>query len=181
MGGEAPGWQPVAFVLDVDGVMTTGQFACTPKGKAFKVFGPDDHDALLLVKERLPVHFVSGDRRGFDISHRRIVEEMKFPLDLVSTVDRVAWIAHHWDPVRTLYMGDGLLDLAVFAAVGYSICPADGFYLARARASHVTGHTGGNRAVAEACVHLLQKFFEPFDPADAAKLLRGGEWRPTPD
>lgn len=180
MSNNSVGWRPAAFVLDVDGVMTTGQFACTPDGKAFKLFGPDDHDALLLMKEQLPIHFVSGDRRGFAISNRRIVEEMKFPLDLVSTVDRVAWIAQHWDPAQTIYMGDGLLDVAVFAAVGYSICPADGFYLTRAKASYVTCQTGGNRAVAEACVHLLQKFFGPFDPVDAPKFLRGGEWGQTP-
>lgn len=174
-------WQPLAFVLDVDGVMTTGQFAYTVEGKAFKVFGPDDHDALLLLKERLTIHFVSGDRKGFDISRCRIVDDMKFPLDLVSTVDRVAWIARYWDPARVIYMGDGLLDLVVFAAVGYSICPADGFYLARERANYVTCHPGGNRAVAEACVHILQEFFGVCDPLTALQSLRGGEWGKTTD
>lgn len=172
-------WQPLAFVLDVDGVMTTGQFAYTVEGKAFKVFGPDDHDALLLLKDRLTIHFVSGDRKGFEISRRRIVEDMKFPLDLVSTVGRVAWIAQRWDPACVIYMGDGLLDLAVFAVVGYSICPADGFYLARERANYVTQHSGGNRAVAEACVHVLQKFFGPYDPVEAPNHLKGGEWAKT--
>ena len=111
-------WRPLALVLDVDGVMTTGQFAYTAEGKAFKMFGPDDHDALLLLKEHLAIHFVSGDRRGFDISCRRIVDDMKFLLDLVSTIDRLPWIAQRWDPGQIIYMGDGLLDLEVFAAVG---------------------------------------------------------------
>ena len=34
------------FILDVDGVMTTGQFFYTAGGKVMKVFGPDDSDAL---------------------------------------------------------------------------------------------------------------------------------------
>ena len=159
MSNNLVGWRPDAFILDVDGVMTTGQFSYTIKGKASKVFGPDDHDALLLVKEEMPIHFVSGDRRGFAISQRRIVGDMKFPLDLVSTVDRLTWIAERWDPAQIIYMGDGLLDMAVFAAVGYSICPGDGFHLTRIKASYVTSHTGGNRAVAEACVHILQNFY----------------------
>ena len=31
------------FILDVDGVMTTGQFLYSETGKQMKVFGPDDH------------------------------------------------------------------------------------------------------------------------------------------
>jgi 3-deoxy-D-manno-octulosonate 8-phosphate phosphatase (KDO 8-P phosphatase) len=170
------GWRPVALVLDVDGVMTTGQFLYTAEGKAGKMFGPDDHDALLIVKEHLPVHFVSGDRRGFHITHRRIAEDMKFPVDLVNPAHRLDWIAERWDPSRTIYMGDSLLDLAVFAGVGYSICPADGFYLARRMATHVTQHSGGNRAVTEACIHIMDKFFGPFDPVQAARLVKGGVW-----
>jgi 3-deoxy-D-manno-octulosonate 8-phosphate phosphatase (KDO 8-P phosphatase) len=173
-------WQPDAFVLDVDGVMTTGQFAYTADGKAFKVFGPDDHDALLVLKERLnTIHFISGDRKGFEISHRRIAEDMKFPLDLVSTIERVSWISGRWDPAKVIYMGDGILDLPVFAAVGYSICTADGFYLARQQANYVTHHSGGNRAVAEACVHILEKFYAPYDPFSKVRSLKGGEWGKT--
>ena len=37
------------FVIDVDGVMTDGQFYYTAEGKVMKVFGPNDHDALLLL------------------------------------------------------------------------------------------------------------------------------------
>lgn len=175
MNSVGTGWQPQAFVVDVDGVMTTGQMAYTAEGKILKFFGADDHDALLLLKEKLPIQFVSGDRKGFDITRRRIVDDMEFRLDLVSTVDRVAWIAKHWDPARVIYMGDGLLDIVVFTAVGYSICPADGFYLTREKANYVTQHQGGQRAVAEACIHVLQKFFG-LDVVTALQALRGGEW-----
>ena len=171
------GWQPEAFVLDVDGVMTTGQFYYTAEGKAGKVFGPDDHDALLIVKDYLPVHFVTGDRRGFPITHRRIAEDMKFPVDMVNPANRLDWIAERWDPERTIYMGDSLLDLGVFAGVGYSICPSDGLYLARDMATFVTQHTGGNRAVTEACIHIIDRFFGPFDPVQAARLVKGGVWQ----
>ena len=32
------------LIIDIDGVMTTGQFLYSEKGKAFKVFGPHDSD-----------------------------------------------------------------------------------------------------------------------------------------
>jgi hypothetical protein len=39
--------KPLHVCLDVDGVMTTGEFYYSADGKVMKVFGPDDHNALL--------------------------------------------------------------------------------------------------------------------------------------
>jgi len=36
------------FVLDVDGILTDGRYYYAPEGKAMKIFGADDHDALRL-------------------------------------------------------------------------------------------------------------------------------------
>ena len=41
--------KPKIFVLDVDGVLTTGHFVYSVEGKTLKVFGPDDNDGLSLV------------------------------------------------------------------------------------------------------------------------------------
>jgi 3-deoxy-D-manno-octulosonate 8-phosphate phosphatase (KDO 8-P phosphatase) len=164
------------FVLDVDGVMTTGQFYCSSAGKQLKVFGPDDHDALALLRDRMDIVFVTGDRSGFEISRSRIVDHMKYPLHLVSTVRRAEWIEQRFDPAQTVYMGDGIFDCYVMSRVGYAIAPANADDNAKASAHHVTRRSGGDRAVAEACLHLLERFFEPFDPArpsDAAELAGG--------
>ena len=37
------------LILDADGIMTNGQFYYSIEGKAFKVFGADDNDALSLL------------------------------------------------------------------------------------------------------------------------------------
>ena len=71
--------KPKVFLLDVDGVMTTGQFFYTKQGKVMKVFGPDDHDALSLLKPFLEIKFLTGDKKGFKITQKRIVNDMKFP------------------------------------------------------------------------------------------------------
>ena len=151
------------FVLDVDGVFTDGQFYYTTEGKVMKKFGPEDNDALSLLKDKLHVHAMSGDKNGFAITKRRIVDDMHLPLDLVSTYERVAWIKARFNLLETIYMGDGIFDPLVFKEVAYSIAPANAFYKTKEHEDFVTNARGGEGAVAEACLHILEKFFEPFD------------------
>ena len=61
--------KPKQFLIDVDGVMTTGHFAYTANGKTMKIFGPDDHDGLSLLKKFIEIRFVTGDKNGLDIIH----------------------------------------------------------------------------------------------------------------
>ena len=171
------GWQPKLLVLDVDGVLTTGHFLYSAEGKVYKIFGPDDHDALLLLKPHLDIRFITGDRKGFDITRKRIVDDMKFDLELVSTIQRGRWFREKVDPSTAIYMGDGIFDSYVYPVVGYAICPANGFHVTRARADYVTTADGGDRAVAEACLHILERFFTPFDPDKLPSKFSGsGEW-----
>ena len=145
-------------------MLTNGQFTYTKEGKFSKVFGPDDHDALVLLSPYIEARFVTGDSKGFDISARRIIEDMHFPLDLVSTVKRIDWIRERYDPQAVIYMGDGIFDHYVMREVGYAIAPANADSNAKRYASFITSRSGGDRAVAEACMHILERFFQPFTP-----------------
>jgi len=167
-------YKPKVFVLDVDGVMTTGQFLYTKNGKEMKIFGPDDNDGLSLLKPYMDIIFVSGDKKGFDISKKRIVDDMEYPLELVSTIQRVKWLSERYILDEVIYMGDGIFDHYVFKSVGYSIATHDADENAILNANYVTKRTGGNRAVAEACLHILKKFFIPYDPGNQIK--RSEEW-----
>jgi len=152
------------LILDVDGVMTTGQFLYAETGKQMKIFGPDDNDALGLLHPYIEIRFVTGDRKGFPISNKRIKEDMKFDLDLVSTFKRIEWIKERYNPKQVIYMGDGIFDHYVMKEVGYSIAPSNSDRIAKAHASYITERSGGDRAVAEACLHVMQKFFTPYEP-----------------
>ena len=152
------------FILDVDGVLTTGQFIYTKEGKVMKVFGPDDNDGLSILSPYMEIRFISADKKGFDISYKRIVEDMNYKLDLVSTINRIDWIKEKYDLSKVIYMGDGIFDHYVMKKVCYSIAPANADRLAKESAHHVTERVGGDRAVAEACLHILDKFFKPYDP-----------------
>ena len=46
---------PKVFILDVDGVMTTGSFLYSSEGKIIKSFGPDDNDALSLLSKFIEI------------------------------------------------------------------------------------------------------------------------------
>ena len=152
--------RPKVFILDVDGVLSTGQFFYTHEGKCMKVFGPDDNDALSLLRPFIEIRFITGDKKGFNISHKRIVEDMKYPLDLVSTVCRVEWISSKYNLKDVIYMGDGIFDYLVMQKVAYSIAPYNADKLAKKYADYISIRSGGDRAVAETCLHLLDKFFD---------------------
>ena len=166
------------FILDVDGVMTTGHFLYSKYGKQMKIFGPDDNDGLGLLRPHIQIRFVTGDKKGFSISNKRIKEDMNYDLDLVSTINRINWIKEHYNPKEVIYMGDGIFDHYVMKEVGYSIAPANSDRVAKKYANYVTERSGGDRAVAEACLHILKIFFEPYNPGELPKsnVKLSGEW-----
>jgi 3-deoxy-D-manno-octulosonate 8-phosphate phosphatase (KDO 8-P phosphatase) len=147
------------FVLDIDGVFTTGQFLYTKNGKYAKVFGPHDSDGIKLLKKYLNIQTITADHRGFPITKKRIVDDMKLKLTLVKEEDRESWFRKNCDLDKTIYMGDGMYDAKVFKLVKYSIAPANAFYLAKEKANFVTIAKAAEGAVAEACLHILEKFF----------------------
>tara|TARA_Y100000589_G_scaffold73592_1_gene66699 strand:+ start:3000 stop:3521 length:522 start_codon:yes stop_codon:yes gene_type:complete len=167
------------FILDVDGVMTNGNFFYNCEGKILKSFGPDDSDALSILKNYINIEFVTGDRKGFDISKKRISDDMGYPLSLVSTIQRKEWIEKKYDLNDVIYMGDGIFDFFVMKAVGYSIAPSNADKNALKVADFVTERIGGNRAVSEASMHILGKFFNVKSLEVAIKenkIINTGEW-----
>ena len=89
--------KPKVLIADVDGVMTNGQLIYSKSGKIQKFFGLDDHNMLSILKNYLEIRFITGDKKGFKISKRRIVDDMSFKLDLVSTIKRLDWIKKKYD------------------------------------------------------------------------------------
>ena len=147
------------FVIDVDGVLNTGQFIYDDKLKKYKIFGPDDSDALKILSKYLSINFISGDKRGFKISERR-VNDMGFKINYVSTLKRIEWIDKNFNVNQTVYMGDGIFDYLVFRKVAYSICPKNSDENCLKNANYITRRKSAERVISEACSHLLKKFFK---------------------
>lgn len=168
------------FILDIDGVLTDGKFYYSDKGKVYKCFGADDSDALKIIKEKFDIYFVTGDKRGFPISKKR-VEDMGFKANLVSTTKRLDWIKEKFELNKVVYMGDGIFDHYVMKEVFYSIAPKNAHPFAKQTCNYTTLTRGSEGAVAEACLHLLEKFFEKFDMNKPLNFntnsQRFGEWQ----
>ena len=165
------------FILDVDGVFTDGKFFYSADGKVYKVFGDADNDALSLIKNRLHIEMVTGDKRGFPISKKRIQDDMGYPINLVSTFQRVEWIKERFNLDETIYMGDGIYDPLVFREVGFSIAPANAFINTKKYANHITQSKGGEGAVAEAVIYIIENLFkEKFDIFNINLKSGSGNW-----
>jgi 3-deoxy-D-manno-octulosonate 8-phosphate phosphatase (KDO 8-P phosphatase) len=166
------------FILDVDGVFTDGKFHYSENGKIYKVFGDADNDALSIIKNQIHVEMITGDKRGFPISKKRINEDMGYPISLVSTYERIDWIKERFNPQETIYMGDGIYDPIVFDAVAYSIAPQNAFYNTKKYANFVTSSIGGEGAVAEAVIHIIENLFkQKFDILNLNFTEGSGNWK----
>lgn len=103
-------------ISDVDGCLTDGKFIYTSEGKVAKIFGAHDNDGIkLLRKNGIEVRFISADKRGFEITKKRI-EDMKCEVDYVPESSRASYLARYCADERytngVVFFGDGLGDLA---------------------------------------------------------------------
>ena len=147
------------FLLDVDGVMTTGQFLFSQEGKEYKVFGPHDNDGLKLLKNKVTIKFITADKRGFSITKKRIVDDMGFKLELVSEQDRFKYIENEYGLASIIYMGDGYHDAKILKDSMFGIAPNNARKEAKDSADYVTESNAGDGAVLDACLEILRKYF----------------------
>mgnify|MGYP000138419207 CR=1 FL=1 len=147
------------FVLDVDGVMTTGQFLYSEKGKAYKIFGPHDADGLKLIKDYLNIFFITADKRGFPISKKRI-EDMGFSIELVSERERYNYFKKKFGFKNTIFMGDGIFDAQIMKECKFSIAPKNARVEARQAANFVTPSNSAEGAVCDACLEIKKRFID---------------------
>ena len=145
----------VDVVIDVDGCLTDGTFVWTNDGKAGKMFGPDDHQALHeLVATGTRIHIVTGDKLGFELTAARIYH-MGFKLTwMPSRWDRITQFG---DPHTTVYIGDGYYDAEHLRNSAFGIVPCDAWPGALKAADAVTSRPGGHRAVAEAVDWIMRR------------------------
>ena len=148
----------IKIFFDVDGVLTDGKFQYDKNGKKFKIFGPDDNDAIKLLKGKNYFCFITSDKRGYAITKKRIVDDMKCKLFLVPSSIRLNWIKKQKKNDKIIYMGDSFTDINIFKFADYSIAPNNCYYELKKYSNFVTKHNCGDRAVAEAVLHIIKKF-----------------------
>ena len=151
--------KPTYFIIDVDGVMTTGIQGYSSKGKILKFFGPHDNDGLKILKNYISIRFVTADSRGLSISKKRIVDHLKFNLTLVKEQDRYSFLDKKYGIKNIIYMGEGIYDAKIIKDCLYGIVPHNGRIEAKKASNFVTNSKGGEGAVLDACIQILKYFF----------------------
>ena len=133
------GATPQMFILDVDGVMSTGQFLYSECGKTHKVFEPHDSDGLKLLKSKLDILFITADGRGFNITKKRIVDDMGYRLRLVPEEERDAFFEQEIGYGEAIFMGDGIFDAPILKKCLCGIAPQNARPEAK-KAAPITSH-----------------------------------------
>ena len=147
------------LILDVDGVFTDGKFYYSQDGKIMKVFGDADSDSLSVLKSFLNIRMITGDKRGFNISKKRIVDHLKFSLSLVKEQERYSFLNKKYGIKNIIYMGDGIYDAKIIKNCLYGIVPQNGRIEAKKASNFVTNSKSGEGAVLDACIKILKHFF----------------------
>jgi 3-deoxy-D-manno-octulosonate 8-phosphate phosphatase (KDO 8-P phosphatase) len=147
------------LLLDVDGVLTTGDIIYNDKGEEAKVFNVRDGLGLrLLMKSGIKVGIITG-RRSNSLTHRcrNLGIEMVFD----GALDKAKALNTVLDETglaldRIAFMGDDLLDLAVMGRVGLAVAVRDAHESVLEKAHLVTKAKGGRGAVRELCESILK-------------------------
>ena len=147
------------LLLDVDGVLTTGQVVYTDSGEEIKAFSVKDGLGLRMAMDSgLQVGIVTGRGSGALLHRCR-----NLGIDLVfdNVRDKAAKLPEIIDQTgiaaeQMAFVGDDLPDIPLMHRVGLAVAVADAVPEVIAAADMVTAAKGGCGAVRETCEKLLK-------------------------
>ena len=146
-------------VADVDGVLTDGGIYMDNFGHESKRFSVQDGMGLAMARlGGLQVAFLSA-RESKSVNQR--AKECGVSLVMQGKRHKAPALAG-WclqakvEPTATLYMGDDLLDLPVFAKTGLAVAVANAVPEVKKAAHYITGLAGGQGAVREVMERVLR-------------------------
>lgn len=147
------------LLLDVDGVLTDGSILYGDDGSEIKVFNVKDGLGIrLLMQTDVQVAIITG-RSSQALNHR--CDDLGIKLlfdgiaDKTSVFDHIVALAGV-NPQETAFIGDDLMDLALFQKAGLAIAVSDAHPDILKAARLVTNAKGGCGAVREICDAILK-------------------------
>ena len=146
------------IVIDVDGVMTTGKFIYSKKGKVYKIFGAHDTDGLNILKKNYNIYFITADRKGLEITKKRIVSDLGYKLYVVSEANRYNFIKKKFGLVDTIYIGDGYYDAKILKDCLFGICTKNSRVEAKKSSNFITNSNSGEGAILDAALKIIMKY-----------------------
>jgi 3-deoxy-D-manno-octulosonate 8-phosphate phosphatase (KDO 8-P phosphatase) len=147
------------LLLDVDGVLTTGEVTYADSGEEIKAFSVKDGLGIrMAIENGIQVGIVTGRSSGA-LAHR--CRNLGIDLLFDNVRDKAGKLAELTaqtgiDAARMAFVGDDLPDIPLMRRVGLSIAVADAVPEVVAAADMVTTANGGRGAVREICEALLK-------------------------
>lgn len=147
------------LILDVDGVLTSGELPYDSHGNVTKVFHVQDGGAIRLWQQAGGrVGIISG-RQSPAVATR--AAELDIELLAQGVSDKVPVFESFCNKAgvsaaESAFMGDDLLDIAPMRLCGYPIAVANAVPMVKRTARYVTRRPGGAGAVAEGVERLLR-------------------------
>ena len=148
---------PTHVIIDVDGVMTTGQFIYSNKGKQFKIFGAHDSDGLKFLSNFFKIIFITADKRGYSITKKRIVDDLNFKLQLITEKERYKF-CEKIGFKKIIFIGDGIYDAKILKDCRFGITPNNARIEAKKSANYITPSKSAEGAVLDAALKILKVF-----------------------
>lgn len=148
------------LVLDVDGVLTSGQIIFGPQGELMKKFHAQDGLGITLAhKAGLKIAIITG--RESQMVHLRsaelnISDVYQGSMNKIQALDELM-AKYDLTHEQVAYAGDDLNDLPVMIRVGLPCAVANAAPEVKQNAQLITQQTGGNGAVREVIEYILKK------------------------
>ena len=146
-------------LLDVDGVLTTGDIIYSDSGEQTKVFNVKDGLGIRLLKEAgIKVGIITG-RKGKALQHRCDNLGIELILDGIRDKDKALDDIHAETgiPIEAMaFVGDDLPDLPAMKKAGLAVAVGDAVPLVRQHAHLITDARGGKGAVREVSEAILK-------------------------
>jgi 3-deoxy-D-manno-octulosonate 8-phosphate phosphatase (KDO 8-P phosphatase) len=136
-----------SLIFDVDGVLTDDTIYVGPGGVELKRFHVSDGLGIVLMKKRLKLKVAALSGRHSEATTTRAVELGIVPCmqgvqDKRQGVQKIL-AAHRVTAEQAAFVGNEILDLGAFSAVGFKIAVADAAPEVIARADFVLRRNGG--------------------------------------
>ena len=146
------------LILDVDGVLTSGQVYLCDCGHEIKGFNTQDGVGLqLLLANNIEIAVISGrkspatKKRLQELNIKHVYLGVGDKITVFNQLKHELALANH----NIAYIGDDLPDLLVMQQVGFSIAVANAVDAIKDIADYITAKKGGDGAVREVCDFIL--------------------------
>lgn len=165
------------LILDVDGVLTDGQFLLTEQGEELKSFNAKDgHGLRMLMAEGIEIALISGrnskavDFRARDLGIREVHQGVGDKGPFCEKIIRQRNLRKD----QVCCVGDDIPDLPLFEHSGISFAVSDASPVIKRVATYTTRQRGGHGAVREVCEVILESRGKwPFSEGEFSALHQG--------